>query len=186
MLRNLFLLSIPVFILSVGCGKSEPVAEKSPTETPAAPQITPSTEVVSQFLDLIRRGGEDTAANQLLTEKARFVLTEINQPIQPIGSPQASFKVTRAADVPNEENAQVVHTIWSDPNEEDYEVIWAVQLESGKWRISGLAMETTPGQTQIVNFEDREMMSLLLNVQPAQQASGTPSQAKSPENTNIR
>ena len=57
-------------------------------------------DVVSQFLDLIRRGGADSGANQLLTQKAQSELARIGRSIQPLGSPDAGFRVTRSGKRP--------------------------------------------------------------------------------------
>ena len=191
---------------SIGCSKSDPVAsnpsqQQQPTsavataDSPQATTVDPAV-IVSQFLDLVRRGGENSQANALLTAKAQQELAKIGRSIQPIGSPDASYKVTRSTDVPEEENAMVVHTVWTEPDgaggTADYEVVWAVQLENGQWRISGLAMASENTEATVINFEDGAMMAQILGdgSDPAQSAdpsdSPSHSQAQAPGDATIR
>lgn len=146
-----------------------------------------ATDVVSQFLDLVRRGGVDSGASTLLTAKAQSELNRIGRTVQPIGSPDARFVVTRAESLPENPDATLVHSIWKEPigqgsgqNTEtaagessakaspsnaimEYQVVWALQKEANQWRISGLAMEIDPSQNPlIVNFEDGNRMAALL------------------------
>jgi hypothetical protein len=155
----------------IGCGPSSQVAEKpasapEPAAAQAAP-LTAPTDVVSQFLDEVRRGGEDSNANGLLTARARSELKRIGRSVQPIGSPDAGFVVTRAETVPGDEDSVLVHSVWSEPNGDgtssDFQVVWAVRQEEGQWRISGLAMEVVPDQDPvIIDFENGELMAKLL------------------------
>lgn len=164
-----------LFLATIGCGSSTPVAENQANSeaTQAVAQqnspTTPSpTDIVSEFLDEVRRGGEDSRANGLLTVRAREELNRIGQAIQPIGSPDARFTVTRAEIVPGEENSALVHSVWSEPSGDgktsDFQVVWAVEKEPVGWRISGLAMELEPGKDPIIiDFENSEMMANLLS-----------------------
>ena len=61
----------------VGCSKSEPVAEDLPPSQHAGEAKASPAEIVSQFLDRVRRGGEDSGAGALLTEKAQAELSRI-------------------------------------------------------------------------------------------------------------
>jgi len=169
----------------VGCGPAKPTSENS-SEPPAdnvavsvetkKPAAVPTndavrndlpTHVVSQFLDEVRRGGEDVRANELLTQQAQSVLKQIGQSVHPIGSPDARFQVTRYEPVPNEPNSALVHSIWSEPNGDgsnsDFQVVWAVEKEKAGWRISGLAMELDVNQPPlIIDFENAQLMANLL------------------------
>jgi len=155
-----------------GCGPSAPPiaenpAEKSDVTLANGASFSSATDVVSQFLDEIRRGGQDSQAQLLLTQKAQSELKRIGRTVQPIGSPDARFQVTRAEMVPDEQNSALVHSIWSEPNEDgttsDFQVVWAVEQESGSWRISGLVMEVEQTQPPvIIDFENGEMMARLL------------------------
>ena len=166
----------------VGCGKqsgSEVADAGTAADTVAvsakstsAATTVPPTNVVSQFLDLVRRGGGDSGASTLLTAKAQSELNRIGRSVQPIGSPDAKFVVTRAESVPDNPNASLVHSIWQEPQGDssassgailEYQVVWALQKEANQWRISGLAMEIDPNQSPlIVNFEDGNRMAALL------------------------
>ena len=154
-----------------GCGpSSQPTAEQPvnrPESTAASLPASSATDVVSQFLDEIRRGGQDSQAHRLLTKRAQQELKRIGRTIQPIGSPDARFEVTRAEVVPDEENSVLVHSIWSEPKadgtSDDFQVVWAVEQESGKWRISGLVMQASQNDLpMVIDFENGELMAKLL------------------------
>lgn len=183
-------------LLFFGCGKAEVAESPQPNQQvrPAAVSVTSEptpVDIVSQFLDQIRRGGEDSGAGTLLTAKARAELKRIGRSIEPMGSPDASYRVTRSEPVPGEEGSAFVHSVWSDPQAEggtnDYQVVWAVEKEKDGWRISGMAIQEEENQEPvIIDFENGEMMAQVLgsseqsqsepdNVNPGQ-ATGTPSQ----------
>src|SRR6056297_1604507 len=144
--------------LAWGCGSkpAEPsaAAPANAGRANSTAAVASPSDVVSQFLDLVRRGGPDSGAGELLTARAQGELKRIGRSVQPIGSPDASFEVTRSEAVPNEENSALVHTVWSEPNQagstDSFQVVWAVQRESSQWRISGLALEMEPGQDPLV------------------------------------
>ena len=171
-------------VVCAGCGAEPQMAQDSAASPTVAADIPSPMDIVSRFLDEVRRGGDDSRANDLLTAQARQELARIGQPIQPIGSPDARFEVTRAEMIPEEEGSALVHSLWSEPNQDgttsQFQVVWAVQRESQGWRISGLAMEIEPNQPPIIiDFENSEMMANLLT--PKQPASSSEqSQAAAP------
>ena len=183
-------------VASIGCGKSEvsqtASAGSSATTsagTVAAASMASPTDVVSQFLDQVRRGGAGSDAGRFLTQKAQSELKRIGRSVQPIGSPQARFDVVRAVNVPDEDNAMLVESRWTEPNPDgqssEYQVVWSVEKETQGWRISGLAMELDGSEDPtIVDFENGAMMQQLLpDDSESQQASASqdvPSQAASP------
>jgi hypothetical protein len=169
-------------MVCVGCGKADPVAqtEGPKTSESLAPEPTP-TEIVSQFLDRVRRGGQDSYAGQLLTQTAQSELARIGRSVQPIGSPDASFVVTRSEPVPGDNGAMLVQSLWTEPNADgtksSYEVVWALQHESVGWRISGLAMELGAGaEPMVINFEDGDRMAQLFAEEPETEVAVNPSQ----------
>ncbi len=173
-------------VTCIGCGPGPQVAERSSSTlkpTASQPVLSAPTDVVSQFLDEVRRGGKDSNANGLLTERARSELKRIGRSVQPIGSPDAGFVVTRAELVPGDENSALVHSVWSEPDGtgtlNEYQVVWAVQQEAGAWRISGLAMELAPNQDPvIIDFENGNLMAkLLATPESMKKSSGIKSQA---------
>ena len=169
-------LTVSIFAIAfTGCGKAtNDVAQSAPTaqqsvvasQTKPASQASP-TEVVSEFLNLIRQGGENTNAGSLLTTKAQEELKRIGRSVNSIGFPEVKIAVTRAEPVPGEDNAMFVQSFWTEPMEDgskaEFEVVWMVQLEQSGWRISGLAMENQPGAPPInIDFEDSALMSQML------------------------
>ena len=186
--------------LAVGCGSGTPVADNPAPRNqdgittnvgtpPPASLNPPPTDIVSQFLDEIRRGGEDSRANALLTSRAQSELNRIGQTIQPIGSPNASFEVTRFELHPEDTTAAMVHSVWSEPNAEggnvaSSQVVWALRQEQSGWRISGLAITIDPeaGDPVVFNFEDGNQMAAMLS-EPANGNSEVSSQAAAPQST---
>lgn len=161
-------------LISTGCGSSSaPNAAATPAasasgSSAAAPNVAEATNVVAQFLDAIRRGGETGGANQMLTQHAQTVLQRLGRTVQPIGSPDAVFTVTRAEAVEGISGAALVHSTWTEPvgegKTESYQVVWALEHENSGWKISGLAMDLQPGQEpMIVDFENATQMASLLN-----------------------
>ena len=159
-----------------GCGSSTPTPNSDGTASANANRkttadtldVADATNVVAQFLDAIRRGGETGGANLLLTQRAQAVLQKIGRTVQPIGSPDAVFKVTRAEAVPSTPGAALVHSMWTEPvadgKTESYQVVWALEQEAAGWRISGLAMDLEPGKDpMVVDFENANEMASLLN-----------------------
>lgn len=166
-------LTLPALAL-LGCGGSSEVADSAANrpnapanESSAQPEMRPE-EVVAQFLDRIRRGGDGNDAGEMLTLKAQSELRRIGRTVQPIGSPNARFEVSRSEEIPGEAGSALVHSVWSEPGPDgeliEYQVVWAVERDPQQWRISGLAMEFEPGQDpEIIDFEDGELMAQLLN-----------------------
>ena len=176
------------FLLSIGCGTSSDVAQQDTSDEAVAvapePPTPSPTDVVSQFLDQVRRGGADSNAGSFLTVKAQSELQRIGRKVQPIGSPDARFEVTRAESVPDTENSMLVQSIWSEPNPDgttsQFPVVWAVELENQSWRISGLAMELQAGSNPvIIDFENGDRMAELLG-EPNNTAATTPTGAQAP------
>ncbi len=174
------LVCLALTCITTGCNSSSDTAQ-----TASVPQGSPASSVnanepsasvvVSQFLDQVRRGGEDSGAGNLLTTRAQAELKRIGRTVQPIGSPDAHFDVRQARAIPNEANSMLVQSIWTEPNgdgtKSDFEVVWAVQHEAAGWRISGLAMELEAGKPPVViDFENGEAMARML-ADPADSAS---------------
>ena len=167
-----------------GCGSSTPTpsAGGKPTAKTGAVaanyEVADATNVVAQFLDAVRRGGATSGANQLLTQHAQAVLQRLGRTVQPIGSPDAVFTVTRAEAVPDTPGAALVHSRWAEPTgdgkSESYQVVWALEHEASGWRISGLAMDLQAGQEpMIVDFENAAQMANLLNSNEESVAAGS-------------
>lgn len=149
-----------------GCGGSAPTAESQP-EPPApepaaaaieaAPDEESPQEVVSRFLDGVRRGGAAADVGRLMTQKAREQYGSVGLVMQPIGAPDATFEVTRS--VPYGEDGALVNSLWTekDPSGETitYQVGWALKREPDGWRVSGLILEDDP-EPRVLNFESRE------------------------------
>ena len=184
----------------IGCGKQE-VAETAvskPIATAPAMSAKDAEAIVSQFLDRIRRGGDHQDAMDLLTDQAQSELQRIGQVVQPIGSPDAQFQVTRSTPMPFDPamgettaNGRLVHCIWSEPAEKDaagnptaarqnYQVVWSVVMQDDQYRISGLILEMDPNQPPLVlDFENGDLMAQVLGGAPAAKTARAPEQSPS-------
>lgn len=149
-----------------GCGGSAPTpeAKKEPPrqeQATAAAKTAPGeespTEVVSRFLDGVRRGGAAADVGRLMTEKAREQYASVGLVMQPIGAPDATFEVTRS--VPYGDQGALVNSLWTEKDESGekitYQVGWALKKEPDGWRVSGLILEDDPAP-RVFNFENRE------------------------------
>lgn len=180
-MKRLFTLTLALgAAVCVGCGQADTgtptaaVPAESAAQatsagagsTPGNAEISTPAETVTMFLDRVRRGGETSSAGALLTQRAQSELARIGRSVQPIGTPDAKFAVTRTKAIPGEENSVLVHSLWTEPlgngQESQYQVVWAVQREEAGWRISGLAMELESGtDPMVVDFENGARMATL-------------------------
>ncbi len=201
-----YLFVVVVGAVQGGCSKQETVSDSAAPATVVASALEHSPEqasaaeaVVSHFLDRIRRGGENHNAMTLLTDRAQAELQRIGQEVQPIGSPDAHFKVTRSTPMPidtaaNGENVtgRLVHCIWTEPAVPDqageaasepqtYQVVWSVVQQKDGWKISGLVLEMSPNEPPMVlDFENGEQMAKILGGAPEEQTASSPQQAEAP------
>lgn len=152
--------------IASGCGQS---ATDPPAATAAHPASAgaaadsllpsnPIARVTYDFLDAIRRG-DNAAANALLTPLALQRTTELDLNFSPPGSPTATFAVGEVELV--EEDKAVVQCRWADRdadgNLNEEQILWALRLADGQWRISGMAAEIGPDQPDVViDFENPE------------------------------
>lgn len=185
--------ALAAVIALVGCGKSEEASVASGTPEAAQPGAAQpaaavdhdaAKDTVAQFLDAVRRGGDAGGAHALLTRQAVQVLESLGRTIQPLGSPDATFTVTRSEPVEEHPTMALVHSTWTEPVADDqtvsYQVVWALQEEQG-WKISGLAMELDPEQPPlIVDFEDHVSMAQLFRGDAADQDDAAARTAEAP------
>lgn len=162
---------VSAVFFTVGCGKSDSPTEAKavqvPETAPTSPTETAPTEVVSQFLDQMRRGGEDSQAMEFLTKLAQQEMTRIGRPLMLPGSPDTVFDVRQALPVPQREDTVWVHTFLKEPGEGgqsvQYEVVWTVQKKSQGWRISGFVLDQGDGLEPLeFDFENGDKMAALL------------------------
>ncbi len=174
--------------VAVGCGSSETTtvsrdavgpSDRVPAGDSASSEADrqAAQRVVSQFLDRIRRGAEQTSAHDLLTDAARRQINLVGG-VQSIGAPEAQFTVTRAVPAPAADGGQgatsmLVHSLWAEPvapetadaTVQETQVVWAVQREQNQWRISGMVIELAPGQPPtVIDFENGQQMATLFGV----------------------
>ncbi len=175
--KAIVVFTLAMGVICAGCGKSDVAqgpsdnAGNSPANTAMVAPATSPTDLVSQFLDQVRRGGPDSDAGRFLTQKAQSELKRIGRSVQPIGSPAARFDVIQAVEVPDEQNAMLVESLWTEPMEDgskvQLQVVWSVEKETAGWRISGLAiLEQGATKPDVVDFENGDLMAQLLADEP--------------------
>jgi hypothetical protein len=125
------------------------------------------TEIVSQFLDRVRRGGDDSGACELLTKLAQQEMTRIGRPLQFPGSPDTTFEVRQSFPVPDQTNAVWVHTYLAEPGPTgqsvQYEVVWTVRKENPGWRICGFVVDQGEDlEPMQIDFENGDEMEARL------------------------
>jgi hypothetical protein len=168
-----------------------PAAAATPTP-PRQPVAIPASaapdQVVSLFLDSLRKGDEATTAH-LLTAKAREETAKHGYAVAPESAPNASYKVAQAQILPENPNGAHVTSIWTETYQEQqpdgslvdqaitYEIVWVLRNEAPSgWRIAGMAVEIVPGQDpEFMNFEDPlDMERKRTAAIAAQQPAGAP------------
>lgn len=167
-----FLVLTTLGFLACGCGGNTDQASTQPNNGPQQPvaqtasELEP-TEIVSQFLDLVRRGGQDVSSNELLTKLAQQELKRIGRPFEFPGSPDTVFEVRQAFPVPNEDDMVWVHTYLTEPSQAgenvQYEVVWTLRKEMAGWRVSGFVIDQGDGLEPLqFDFENGDEMAARL------------------------
>ncbi|OYP37633.1 hypothetical protein [Rhodopirellula sp. MGV] len=167
------LATVALGLFTTGCGGSaeQPVAkapEKQPVPAAKSDQVEP-IEVVSQFLDRMRRGGDGEAANDLLTTIAKQEMVRIGRPLQLPGSPDTTFEVRQAFPVPDQKDRVWVQTYLREPDSvsgqsTQYEVVWTLRNEAAGWRISGFHVDQGDGLDPLeFDFENGDAINARLS-----------------------
>ena len=135
-------------------------------------------EIVALFLDSLRRGDEN-AANGVLTAQAQTELAKTDYVIQPLGTPEGSYKIGRVGFVDGDTSVGLVECLWTEPNPElgqppiELDIVCEVRKEPKGWRISGLAVKMSgTEETLVLDFEDAKSLQ-----QALEQAGGKPTGA---------
>jgi ketosteroid isomerase-like protein len=129
------------------------IRQPQPIEVPASAR---PDEVVSTFLDAIRRGDSATT-EALLTNKAQEELAKHDFAVVPQATPNMQFQILGTQTVGDASGAHVTCR-WTERYEDgdqSYDVTWVLRRQAEGWRVAGLAMQLIPDQQpQFLNFED--------------------------------
>jgi hypothetical protein len=180
MRHHIFLLfAIGTLAITAGCG-----SQGTSGSTAAGPVPSdPVAQVVYEFLEAVRCGDTETSSLRL-TPLALQRTNELDLNFSPPGSPTARFAVG-AVEMIDAEKA-VVECTWTDQDADgvprDEKITWALKLNAGTWRISGMAADMGPDQPPVVmDFENPGQLAPRTNTPVAQpQTSPTPLQAAQP------
>lgn len=113
--------------------------------------------VVSTFLDATRAGNE-AAATDLLTSKAREETAKEGLTLDPPGTPSMQYKIAKVEFLEDNKDAAYVNSIWTESQgdiQDSFEVVWVLRRQLDGWRIAGMAASTVPEEPPVfLNFED--------------------------------
>jgi hypothetical protein len=173
---SLLFAAIATLALSAGCG-----SQGTNNSTAASAPSDPVARVVYEFLDAVRVGDTETSSSRL-TPLALQRTNELDLNFSPPGSPTARFQV-RAVEMIDAEKA-VVECVWTDEDADgksrDEKITWALKLNAGQWRISGMAADMGPDQPPVVmDFENPGQLASRFSAGQAPKAE-TPLQAAQP------
>ena len=180
MRRHLFLLfAIGTLAASVGCGSQGTTGSTAGGPVPSEPV----GRVVYEFLEAVRCGDTEVSS-KCLTPLALQRTNEMDLNFSPPGSPTAQFHVG-AVEMIDAEKA-VVECVWTDQDADgvprDEKITWALKLNAGEWRISGMAADMGSEQPPVVmDFENPGQLPSRSSTPAAQPQLGeTPLQAAQP------
>lgn len=179
------ILALSLIALSAGCGSQNSSSSSAGGGVPS----DPVAQVVYEFLSAVRAGETETASERL-TPLALKRTSELELNFSPPGSDTATFRVG-AVEMIDADKA-VVESTWKDldadgqPQEE--KITWALKLNGGHWRISGMAAELGEDQPPIVmDFENPGQFAMPSSVSGSEQNSpSTPRQASQPSQDPFR
>ena len=152
-------LAICLGTLSVGCDSGEaPEAAVADAKTVAKSSLptNPVARSVHEFLDAIRTGDTEKSSSRL-TPLALQKINENDMIFAPPASENARFALGKVEMF--EEDKASVDSEWIDIDADgqttkEY-MTWALKMEGGQWRISGMIAHMGPNQSPVViNFED--------------------------------
>ena len=166
-------LAVVALVSYAGCSKpsAEPTAAKNAANTaPVAVQsaplitgamvqtLTPASEVVTLFLDSLKKGNA-AQTRSLLTTIVQEEIDRRGLTIDPLGSEESSFRIGRTQFSDKDADAAYVEAEWIEPAEGGQtlstEVVFTVHLENQAWRISGMAIDTGANSDPVlVDFEN--------------------------------
>ena len=139
-----------------GCGDSTPAdSGDEGSDQAASAQMAPPDLAVAEFLEAIRVGNDQKAA-EMFTPLARQKVAENDLTVAPPGSDTASFSIGEVEYLA--ENGARVMATWTDLDEngkpQTEEMIWMVRREPEGWRVAGMATIVFPGEPPLLlDFE---------------------------------
>lgn len=159
-------------LLTAGCGKSTEnglsshragehgTDGKGKTSASAEKVDSGPAAAVGEFLEAVRTGNDDKAA-EMLSTTAREKTAALNRNVTPPASDTARFAVGEVEYV-GEDGARVAST-WTDLDingqSRTDKAVWVLRREEKGWRIAGVAVVVFPGEPMLLlNFEDPEDM----------------------------
>ena len=174
--------AIAAIAFSAGCG-----SQATNESTAASAPSDPVARVVYEFLEAVRVGDTESSSARL-TPLALQRTNELDLNFSPPGSPTARFQVN-AVEMIDAEKA-VVECVWTDEDADgkprDEKITWALKLNAGQWRISGMAADMGPDQPPVVmDFENPGQLASRFNAGQVPQTE-TPLQAAQPSQDPFR
>lgn len=168
------LLAVALVIHTTGCsdqpkdssatdGSSASTKAETNGKTASAQPVAPPNEVVTAFLDALRKGDQETVES-LISPVAREEMPKYGLKVEPLGTPDAQFEIAQVEYPKEMPGTAYVACVWKEPmpdgSLEAFEVVWVAKQQSdGQWRVAGMAMEGPKHELVFFNFEKpAEMM----------------------------
>lgn len=143
-----------------GCGGSDEANTTGANagQASAAQQAAGPAEAITVFLDAVRRGDDDRAA-EMFTVMAREKASAMNIQVAPKGSDTASFTVGQIEEVA--QDIVKVQSTWTDVDEQGSfrtdQMAWMLRREPVGWRVAGMAATVFQGEPPLLlDFENPE------------------------------
>lgn len=164
-------LLLAIMISGCNSGQTEPGptaqtdSTKAPAVQPADGQTQDPANAVRVFLQSLRNGDQEIAA-QLLTDKARTETAKLQLVVEPPGTPSAKYAVGEVEyqQDPNEAHVLSNWTETTDEGTESYQVVWITKKDAQAWKIAGMATrQVGSSEALLVDFEDAALLGQLLN-----------------------
>ena len=171
LLRSTIMGLAAMALLACGCSKSTdhgttqatPAAAANPATAPIATPSQDAKEVVSLFLEAIRKG-DNEAATKFLSKVARQKAEESGRYVVPPPNDGAKIEVEDAVYPTPSHDIAHVPTRWIDLDETGKprtdKATWVCRLEPDGWRVAAFAAYVFDGEDPLLlNFEDLEDMA---------------------------
>ena len=152
--------------------------EQSPTLLPTFANPDPN-EVVRDFLTALQ-GGDQSVAENLLSDKARYETKRANLDVRPVASPSATYKVGETKFATQQKEVAHVESLWSEADAEglrnSFSITWVLRRQANdSWRIAGMLTAPAEGQSPVfLNFENPiEMLAKAEQIESSEPIDGS-------------
>ncbi len=171
---------------------TDPGQSEATPRRPASPK-----EIVAMLFEALKKGDRETVEG-LLSPVARKEMPKYGLKVEPLGSPDGQYQITKVEFPKGKSDTAYVACIWKEPRPngtiDAAEVVWVVRKQSGdQWRITGMAVESPQKQLVFFDFErpdemirEWERLNVLYAQQEKQSGSAAATTAGRPRENRLR